>query len=379
MCEVIICESELRYIAGLSAASRHKETGGALYGLWTRQGTPVVMYATGPGPHAIHEEAHFAQDISHFRNTDRDLKESFAIEYIGRHHSHHGLGLTEPSGGDVRSLSSLARRNGYSRLVELISTHDNEPEYIRARRRLRAYGRFFPRRHFFSRLLPRVMHILPARYLRQMAPKISIHAYFYTDTGQNPFTKYPMRVVAGVSPIRQAISESCAYSKDVCSQIVFPMGRISYDSTGYAQYLAMPDWLNSEFGDLPERVRELAKVFKREDLLIVKIPLPMKGVLLVAYSPATPRHVASICVDDPSSSTLLDITSSALVHGMTASLSEIYTFAAHNELGEMRTDTGSTEDGPPHKDPLGTDSLDQALEDKEVVPESADSKFRRPF
>ena len=120
---VSIFESELEVIAANAAAFGERESGGELYGYYDRNGDPVVMLATSPGPNARHFRYHFRQDIDWFRQAYDFLSSRYSLEYLGRYHSHHTIGLIEPSAGDVRSLCELARRNGIQNPLEVIVTH----------------------------------------------------------------------------------------------------------------------------------------------------------------------------------------------------------------------------------------------------------------
>ena len=55
----IIYKSELDYISRCILDCTNIETGGQLFGFWTAEGVPVVLYAIGPGPHANHQSAFF--------------------------------------------------------------------------------------------------------------------------------------------------------------------------------------------------------------------------------------------------------------------------------------------------------------------------------
>ena len=98
--KVLIYQSELDYMSQCILDRQKIETGGNLFGLCTPFGIPFIQYVVGPGPEAIHEYTHFRQD---FRFLDRNadlLVAEHALHHIGSWHSHHNLGLAEPSSGD---------------------------------------------------------------------------------------------------------------------------------------------------------------------------------------------------------------------------------------------------------------------------------------
>ena len=122
--QVLIPESEMRLIAAVSAQWGNTETGGTLVGLWTHGSRAVVHLALPPGPDASHEAAHFADDIEHFRSTGALLYERFGVQPIGTWHSHGGLAMDEPSGGDVNQVRSITAKNGIRRWVQIITTQN---------------------------------------------------------------------------------------------------------------------------------------------------------------------------------------------------------------------------------------------------------------
>ena len=60
-----IYRSELDYISRCILDYKNIETGGQLFGYWTAGGSPVVVYAIGPGKKANHQVAFFNQDIDY--------------------------------------------------------------------------------------------------------------------------------------------------------------------------------------------------------------------------------------------------------------------------------------------------------------------------
>jgi len=123
---VSIFESELRTVA-LEASSRTDETGGDLFGLWSAGRRPVIFLAVGPGPDAVHERAHFGQDVAFLSSVAQVLQDECGLQYLGDWHSHHELGLRSPSSGDAEHIRRIARRNGFDSMAELILTHLPEP------------------------------------------------------------------------------------------------------------------------------------------------------------------------------------------------------------------------------------------------------------
>ena len=118
--KVLIYQSELDYMSQCILDMQYIETGGNLFGLYTPFGIPFIQYVVGPGPRAIHEYTHFRQD---FRFLDRNadlLVAEHALHHIGSWHSHHNLGLAEPSGGDSRSTFDGIRECGLQSFLLII-------------------------------------------------------------------------------------------------------------------------------------------------------------------------------------------------------------------------------------------------------------------
>lgn len=106
----IIYKSELSYIKKCILEYPHIETGGQLFGFWTPQGRPVILYAIGPGPRAGHHSAFFEQDIDYLDLVGNAIVKNFGLCHIGEWHSHHQLGLAQPSGHDASNIQNNVDR-----------------------------------------------------------------------------------------------------------------------------------------------------------------------------------------------------------------------------------------------------------------------------
>ena len=113
----VIFRSELDYIRRCILDRSDIETGGQLFGYWTEDGTPVVLYAIGPGPRANHQQAFFNQDVDYLVTVGRALKSRYGLHHIGEWHSHHRLGLARPSGHDARTMNSTIREKNLGRFL----------------------------------------------------------------------------------------------------------------------------------------------------------------------------------------------------------------------------------------------------------------------
>jgi hypothetical protein len=119
---ILIFESEVDAIAREVAHWPDLETGGDLFGYWTHSGCAVVHYALGPGRASRHERAAFYQDAQHLARHGAELNDRYGLQHVGEWHSHHQLGLNDPSGGDVGTVRRALARYGFKRFALTICT-----------------------------------------------------------------------------------------------------------------------------------------------------------------------------------------------------------------------------------------------------------------
>ena len=113
----VIYQSELDFVSRCILDRPDIETGGQLFGFWTARGVPVVLYAIGPGPQANHQLTFFNQDVEYLKLVGNLLLERFGLQHIGEWHSHHQLGLAEPSGHDAQTMASSIAHLGLGRFL----------------------------------------------------------------------------------------------------------------------------------------------------------------------------------------------------------------------------------------------------------------------
>jgi transcriptional regulator with XRE-family HTH domain len=160
---LVTWESELRAIAA-EASAWSIETGGDLFGRW--HDIPTVLLATKAGPNAQRNSAHFRLDVDYLRQLSETLASDWALRYFGDWHSHHRLGLSSPSGGDQKRIRSLANRNQFPGMAEIIVTLEDT----------------------------------------RNEPTIRIHPWVYDLSSENSGPQLlKVKVLPGVSPIRQAL------------------------------------------------------------------------------------------------------------------------------------------------------------------------------
>lgn len=121
----IIYRSELDYVSRCILDCKNIETGGQLFGFWTSAGIPVVLYAIGPGRGANHQETFFNQDLSYLLNVGNFVLEKYGLQHIGEWHSHHQLGLAQPSDHDASTMVHNIEKLHLRRFLLCIGNCDN--------------------------------------------------------------------------------------------------------------------------------------------------------------------------------------------------------------------------------------------------------------
>lgn len=115
--KAIIYRSEIDFMLRCILDFPDIETGGELFGFWTPEGVPVVLYAVGPGPAARHHATSFLQDPDYVDRYEVEMCLATRLQHIGQWHSHHQLDLARPSGGDVASMLRGVGRPGFPRML----------------------------------------------------------------------------------------------------------------------------------------------------------------------------------------------------------------------------------------------------------------------
>lgn len=119
--KALIYKGELDYISRCVLDYPDIETGGDLFGFWTYSGYPVIQYVIGPGKNANHQFAFFNQDIEYLDSIGNVLREKHGLQHIGEWHSHHRLGLAEPSGHDITTVTTAINTYGLGKFFLVIA------------------------------------------------------------------------------------------------------------------------------------------------------------------------------------------------------------------------------------------------------------------
>lgn len=123
----VIYQSELDYISRCVLDYPNIETGGDLFGFWTNEGIPIVLYAIGPGKYANHQDTFFVQDVDYFVKIASSLNNKYQLSHMGEWHSHHQLGLARPSGHDANTIFKGIQKVPLRRMLLCIANyHDGK-------------------------------------------------------------------------------------------------------------------------------------------------------------------------------------------------------------------------------------------------------------
>lgn len=266
---VITYQSEMRAIAA-EAASRDDETGGDLFGYYTRGGRPVVLLASGPGASAVHRPAYFRQDLPFLSRIDQYLQARYFLKWEGPWHSHAGIGLAEPSAGDARTIHGISHRNNIASMFEFIVNH--EPPAKAGSRGYEPLGR----------------HV----------PDIRISAFMYTDPQEGVQHRVPICVLPGLSPVRLSLlANEAANPIGVADRpSSFPIEKIHFDHYSPTRNTsagagAIPEQLIEQLGSLPETAQQNILVRVKEDTILIQIPVTDR---LIAHIECTSAHPCAI-------------------------------------------------------------------------------------
>jgi len=262
-----MCQSELRVIAGISAERLNLETGGDLWGYYDRAGNPVVLMATGPGPKAVFEYSHFAQDADYTLEAGRILHEKHGMVLVGTFHSHHKMGLAHPSGGDDGTVMSLADKNNIRNWVMIVITHEYQGK---------------PSEHTLRRL------------------NVRINAYLYPKPEKGERVRTPIRVLAGDSPIRKTLlSSNDPELASLCKWSPwFPKERILLDK--YEPHISanvtaeFPDAIIEQIKKLPIKTQRTVTLSIPDTFIAVQFAVTKVNSAIVFYSKQSPYNICDI-------------------------------------------------------------------------------------
>jgi hypothetical protein len=271
---IYIWESEIQFICALASKSGFIETGGECYGYLSHAGRLVVLFVTPPGPNAVHEKAHFRQDLEFLNITNRLLTEYYGLNFIGTHHSHHGLGIEGLSPGDIQSTQAIARRNGYQRMCQMVVTFSN-------------FDQISNLSDFRKGMIKKRERTKNAATIGNIQP-VKLHTYFFEDAQNSLPIACPIKVLSGISPFREMIvtRTNIPHLKE---SYQYPMEKIQFDNlhrfknhpqTAINLPVSITDGINA----LPEMIAKNVQLNLVQGWLIVSFPLIVdKSMLTLGY------------------------------------------------------------------------------------------------
>ena len=123
----VIYESEMEAMRSVVSRYPNCECGGLLFGHITRSGAMAIDLVTESGGNSMHGQCNFRPDLVSDAKVADKMINAYAIEELGSFHSHHHLGLSRPSGGDVEMVNRLwsALPPSVKRYIMIIATIDN--------------------------------------------------------------------------------------------------------------------------------------------------------------------------------------------------------------------------------------------------------------
>ncbi|MDY6838829.1 MAG: hypothetical protein SWH78_12740 [Thermodesulfobacteriota bacterium] len=357
-----IFSSEIEVMAGLAVECGQVETGGETYALLSQAGYPVIMLVTPPGPNAVHEWAHFRQDLEFFRKVNPLLENDFGLQYSGSWHCHHYLGIRGPSDGDVRSTHSIALRNGYRIQSQIVLTFENGyhgPPLSRGSAPFRQEpaaetDNRAVKQNTFVRLVKR--RPLPPAPNAYDPAAVQIHAFLYLNAAKGKPMRCPIRVIPGMSPFREAIVKTFPELPELAKEKSFPMSRIVLDHFRQDGLVGtpseLPASLATQYLELPIQVRERAGVAFKSGFVIFSLPLPVQGGrVMVSCSNAPPYEAKAVYATSVlTANKPVELTKDVLGQASRVSLSAIYTRAVdYVRLNSRQNEQGSNFEDNRHR------------------------------
>ena len=126
---VAIYANEYKQICAWVLRNQTLETGGDLFGLWFDDHTAVIQLVVGPGENCQRTAMSFYQDVEYLDKVGSNLTSKEGVCHIGEWHSHHTIGLKQPSGGDERTVWTNMPQYNLRRFLLLIANIETEADH----------------------------------------------------------------------------------------------------------------------------------------------------------------------------------------------------------------------------------------------------------
>lgn len=305
------------------------ETGGALYGLWTHAGRPVIMLATPAGPDACNQTAHFAQNPDHVFEMSQKLQGKFGIQYLGNWHSHHSLGMDHPSGGDVEQIHRVATKSNVSRMIQIVITcTQKRVPFFRTPAICQKITTSLINTMKVSPLVNEVLR--PCNDSCETMEKMCVNAFIYTDAKKGSYQRCPVTLLSETNPIRIALAGSeLIHAGDMQPKEDFPLEGIIYDKVdasheSQASQEVIPAFIIRQISSLPDRVAEKVEVHVNHGMLFLSVPMGDKTIVVAYRDNPTECRICSVGVVGDVDKQMTDMTDKVLKQGQFLPLSRIY-------------------------------------------------------
>ena len=117
-----VYENDYKEIRKLVKHYPNIETGGDLFGLWKDERTVIIQQFIGPGKKCERTTTSFHQDIDYLHRVGSLITTEEGLCNVGEWHSHHQIGMPQPSSGDRRTVFSNMPHLGLERFVLFIAS-----------------------------------------------------------------------------------------------------------------------------------------------------------------------------------------------------------------------------------------------------------------
>ena len=117
-----VYENDYKQIQKLVLQYPEIETGGDLFGLWQNKNTVVIQLFIGPGKDCRRTTTSFHQDIGYLGKVGGVITTEEGLCNVGEWHSHHQIGMPNPSRNDNDTVLSNMPGLGLDRFVLFIAS-----------------------------------------------------------------------------------------------------------------------------------------------------------------------------------------------------------------------------------------------------------------
>ena len=302
------------------------------------------MLVTGPGPDAIHQKTNFQQDIEFLKGTNEFLVKNYGIQYLGPWHSHHLLGLREPSFVDIQSTRSTAKKNAYKKLSQFIITFEKWPQHasVFQRSQTRSWKRKARKNDYSTSEESKNLssEAIRSEYSSGGANShpefVQINPFFYFNAMTDEPVKCPLKILPGISPIRLALRFDPTSSLHWRTR-TFPTSRILFEpfkvfDKPNESTSALPERISKQCLRLPEDVLNSLSWIRKDDVYILCLSSPDKACTgYITYAIEFPYKLKAVYMgSDQKNGKTINLTNETLLRGDYTKLIIIYRSLVHH-------------------------------------------------